>query len=91
MSCSQTGKEWINLRKKLDQQIPPAEKTFILMPNEEKVIDAEPVGIGVLIDPKRFFFKGLNLIRLGNSNQIVTENLLVENFKNVGVNTAICG
>jgi hypothetical protein len=31
MSCSQTGKEWINLRKKLDQQIPPAEKTFILM------------------------------------------------------------
>lgn len=55
MSCSQTGKEWINLRKKLDQPTPPAEETFILMPNGEKVIDAEPVGLGVLIDPKKGF------------------------------------
>ncbi|MBF2021991.1 MAG: hypothetical protein IGR93_18335 [Hydrococcus sp. C42_A2020_068] len=55
MSCSQRGKEWINLRKKLDQPIPPPEETFILMPNEEKVIDAEPVGIGVLIDPQKGF------------------------------------
>ncbi len=55
MGCSQTLKEWTSLRKKLDQPSPPAEETFVLMPNEEKVIDAEPVGIGVLIDPKKGF------------------------------------
>lgn len=55
VGCSQKGKEWINLRKKLDQPTPPAEETFVLMPNEEKVIDAEPVGLGVWIDPKKGF------------------------------------
>jgi hypothetical protein len=29
MSCSQTGKEWINLRKKLDQQILPQQKKLL--------------------------------------------------------------
>ncbi len=53
MSCSQTSEKWISLRKELDQNNPPKEKTFILGPSEEKIINGEPVGFSILIDPSK--------------------------------------
>ncbi|HMO82386.1 MAG TPA: hypothetical protein PKD24_16530 [Pyrinomonadaceae bacterium] len=53
MACSQTLKDWVNARNRLDQVIPSDEEILVLSPGEEKTFDAVIPPLRIPIHPER--------------------------------------